>query len=161
MMCTTPAPSDVIEEGDFGGGIILQTMGTTDPQAESAVIAVPETGKGTAAGPGGGTLMATAGVSRPRVLTPQAAGDGSIAGLGTRLLKLLMVGTELQGVNRMMSQWAWGGVSAVSGHNGILPGNPWQQPDDLIDSGRHLTPLSNTGKGSTPYQEGYYCMSCY
>ncbi|CAN8219810.1 unnamed protein product [Coccothraustes coccothraustes] len=198
------------------GGIIPQTTGNTDLPAESAAIAVPVTGKGTEAGPGGETMMATAGVNRPRVLTPQAAGDGSMAGLRARLLKLLIVGTKLQGMNGM-SQCAWGGVSTVSGPNGIPPGNPGQQADDFggeptmfgnkheekskgggitmrnnlqgqnrmspapregvspisghkqfppvnlrqhgvnpINPDGHPTALSGTGKGSTPYQEGYY-----
>ncbi|XP_064260238.1 uncharacterized protein LOC135290267 [Passer domesticus] len=153
---TTSAPSDVIEEGDIvatlqtGGGIIPQTTHTADLPVGSMTITVPETGKGTEAGPGGGTMMATAGVSRPGVLTPQAAGDGSMAGLRTQFLKRLMVGTKVQGMNGM-SQSAWGGVSTVSGHNGISPGNPRQQGANLIDSGGHPTPLSSTGTGRTPY----------
>lgn len=165
--------------------------------------------------------MATAGVTRPGVLTPQAAGDSSMAGLRTWLLKLLVAGTKLQGMNGM-SQSAWGGVSTVIRHNGVSPGNPGQQVDDLrggltefgdkhreknkgggitmrsnlqglnrtsltpqggvssisqhswfppgnprqqgvntINPDGHPTSLSSTGKGSTPYQEGCYCMFCY
>ncbi|RMC16666.1 hypothetical protein DUI87_06605 [Hirundo rustica rustica] len=204
-----------------GGSIIPEATGTAHLPAESTAEAVPETGEGAEAGPGVGTMLVTAGVSRPRVMTPQAAGHGSIAGLGTWLLKLLVMGSMLQGMNRM-SQSTSGGVSAVSGHNGIPPGspgqqegdlgggpavlgdkhreksrgggiamrnilqdlnrmslipqggvstisrhsgippgNPRQQGGDLVDPGEHPTALRGTGKASTPYQEGYYSLSCY
>lgn len=151
MRCTTPAPPDVIEEGEGvatlqkGGGIILQGTGSADLPAESAAVAVPGTGKGTEAGPRGGTMMVTADVSRPGVMTPQAAGDGSTAVLRTRLLKLLMVGTKLQGTNGM-SQSARGGVSSVIGHNGSPPGNRGQQGADL---GGGLTALGAEHRGKS------------
>ena len=95
-----------------GGSILPQATSAADLPAES----MAETGKGTEAGPGGGT--------------PQAAGDGSTAGLGTWLLNLLKIGTQLQGMNGvLMSTWA--GVNTVSGHSGIPPGNHRQQADDL------------------------------
>lgn len=204
-----------------GGGIITQTTGTSDLPAESAAEAVPETGKGTEADPGGGTVMATAGLGRSRVMNPQAAGDGSTARTRTQLLKRLVAGTELQGTNRMpesawgevstvnrrngippgnrgqgaddvrggpavlgdkhrgkskgggiavrdnlqdlnrMSPTPQGGVSTISRHSGIPPGNPRQQGGNLINPGGHPTALKGRGKGSTPYREGYYCMSCY
>ncbi|XP_056369196.1 uncharacterized protein LOC130264757 isoform X1 [Oenanthe melanoleuca] len=113
-----------------GGGILLQATGTTDLPAESAALAVPEMGKGTESGPGGGTMMVTAGLSRPRVMTSQAAGDGSTAGLRTWLLSHLEIGTELQGTSGVPKS-AWGGESTVSGHNGIPPGNHGQQAEDF------------------------------
>ncbi|TRZ10224.1 hypothetical protein HGM15179_016883 [Zosterops borbonicus] len=132
MRFTTPTPPGIIDEGEIvatlqkGGSPIPHTTGNT----ESVAGAVPETGKEAEADPGDGTMMATAAVSRPRVMTPHTVGQGSTAGLRTWLLKLLIAGTKLQGMNRM-SRSTWGGVSTISRHSGIPPGKHVQQGADL------------------------------
>ncbi|KAJ7415260.1 hypothetical protein WISP_79009 [Willisornis vidua] len=126
------------------GGIIPEAASSAALPAETVTLAVPVPETGNEGGPRGGNTVATAGVSRPRAMTPQAA---AVSRLKTHLVTLLVMRTKLQGLNRM-PQFACGAASGISGDDMFLPESPGQHGADPRGG---CAVLMVTEAGSTPY----------